>query len=184
DALPPLPSALAHFDCRNNRMMLLALSEIENELRDAIARFGAHRIAVILGTSTAGIAEGEAAYAERKRTGAWPNGFGYQQQETGNLAAFAASILGLTGPAYTIATACSSTGKVFASARRLMQAGICDAAIVGGADTLGRMTVNGFRSLEAVSRGTCNPFSVNRDGVNIGEAAIAFLLTPDQSAVD
>ena len=184
DVLPPLPAALAAFECRNNRMMMLALSEIESELRDAIARFGPHRIAVILGTSTAGIAEGEAAYAERKRTGAWPTGFKYQQQETGNLAEFAASLLGITGPAYTIATACSSTGKVFASARRLIQAGICDAAIVGGADTLSRMTVNGFRSLEAVSRGYCNPFSRNRDGVNIGEAAIAFLLTAEPATIN
>ena len=182
--LPALPSGLEALDCRNNRLMLLALTEIDAEIRSAIARFGAHRIAVILGTSTAGIAEGDAAYAERRRNGAWPSGFGYRQQETGNLAEFAAQALGITGPAYTIATACSSTGKVFASARRLMQAGICDAAIVGGADTLSRMTVNGFRSLEAVSRARCNPFSVNRDGVNISEAAIAFLLTPEPATVN
>jgi 3-oxoacyl-[acyl-carrier-protein] synthase-1 len=183
DTLPALPSALARFDCRNNRMMMLALAEIETELQEAITRFGPRRIAVILGTSTAGIAEGEAAYAERKRTGAWPAGFGYQQQETGNLAAFVAALLGTTGPAYTIATACSSTGKVFASARRLIQAGLCDAAIVGGADTLSRMTVNGFGALEAMSRGHCNPFSRNRDGINIGEAGIAFLLTAEPAAI-
>ena len=182
-ALPELPATLAGFDCRNNRMMLLALMEIETELRSAIARFGPDRIAVILGTSTAGIAEGEMAHAERQRTGTWPAGFSYRQQETGNLAECAALALGIIGPAYTIATACSSTGKVFASARRLMQAGICDAAIVGGADTLSRMTVNGFRALEAVSRGTCNPFSRNRDGINVGEAAAAFLLTPDPAEV-
>ena len=183
-SLPALPSGLEALDCRNNRLMLLALREIDTEIRSAIARFGAHRIAVILGTSTAGIAEGDAAYAQRTKTGAWPAGFGYQQQETGNLAEFAAQALGITGPAYTIATACSSTGKVFASARRLMQTGICDAAIVGGADTLSRMTVNGFRSLEAVSRGRCNPFSVNRDGVNISEAAIAFLLMPEAATIN
>jgi 3-oxoacyl-[acyl-carrier-protein] synthase-1 len=164
-------------------MMLLALTEIEAELRAAMTRFGPDRIAVILGTSTAGIAEGETSFAERRRSGAWPVDFQYAQQETGNLAEFAASVLGVTGPAYTIATACSSTGKVFASARRLMQAGICDAAIVGGADTLARMTVNGFRALEAVSRGHCNPFSRNRDGINIGEAAAAFLLTAEQADV-
>jgi 3-oxoacyl-[acyl-carrier-protein] synthase-1 len=184
DALPALPSELSRFDCRNNRLMLLALREIAAELGNAIARFGAHRIAVVLGTSTAGIAEGEAAYVGRKRTGTWPTGFAYEQQETGNLAELAAQALGITGPAYTIATACSSTGKVFASARRLMQAGICDAAIVGGADTLSQMTVNGFRALEAVSRGYCNPFSRNRDGINIGEAAAAFLLTPEAAEVN
>jgi 3-oxoacyl-[acyl-carrier-protein] synthase-1 len=184
EPLPTIPSALAALDCRNNRMMLLALSEIETEIKDAVRRYGAHRIAVVLGTSTAGISDGEAAYAQRKRSGAWPRSFSYPQQETGNLAAFAAEILGIAGPAYTIATACSSTGKVFASARRLMQAGLCDAAIVGGADTLSRMTVNGFRALEAVSRGRCNPFSLNRDGINIGEAAVAFLLTSEKAGIN
>ncbi|GAB2179346.1 beta-ketoacyl-ACP synthase [Dongia sp. agr-C8] len=181
--LPAIPQSLAALDCRNNRLMLLALAEIAGEIRQAIGRFGADRIAVILGTSTAGISDGEDAYLEQARQGVWPSGFRYTQQETGNLAEFAASVLGLTGPAYTIATACSSTGKVFSAARRLIQTGLCDAAIVGGADTLGRMTVGGFSALEAVSARHCNPFSRNRDGVNIGEAGVAFLLTPDSSEV-
>jgi len=181
--LPPVPDHLAGFDCRNNRLLLLALAEIRNAVAAATARFGRDRIAVILGTSTAGIAEGEAAYAVLKQTSAWPSDFAYSRQETGNLAAFAARALELTGPAYTIATACSSTGKVFGTARRLIRAGICDAAIVGGADTLSRMTVNGFGVLEALSPGLCNPFSLNRDGINIGEAAAVFLLTREVSAV-
>lgn len=181
--LPAIPPALAALDCRNNRLMLLALTEIAGELRQAIDRFGADRIAVVLGTSTAGISDGEEAYLEKVRHGAWPSRFAYSQQETGNLAEFAASILGVTGPAYTIATACSSTGKVFSAARRLIQSGLCDAAVVGGADTLSRMTVSGFSALEAVSARHCNPFSRNRDGVNIGEAGVAFLLTPDVAEV-
>jgi 3-oxoacyl-[acyl-carrier-protein] synthase-1 len=182
-ALPPVAPELSEFDCRNNRLMLLALNEILDDVRGALDRYQSHRIAVILGTSTAGIAEAERAYAQRKKTGIWPLTFGYRQQETGNLAEFAARALGITGPAYTIATACSSTGKVFASARRLIEMGVCDAAVVGGADTLSKMTINGFCSLEAVSDGYCNPFSINRDGVNIGEAAAAFLLTRDQAAI-
>jgi len=182
-ALPEIPPSLAELDCRNNRLMLLAPGEIAVDVRQAIGRFGADRIAVVLGTSTAGISDGEEAYAERAKDGAWPADFAYTQQETGNLAEFAARALGLTGPAYTIATACSSTGKVFSSARRLIETGLCDAAIVGGADTLSRMTVSGFSALEAVSAGPCNPFSRNRDGVNIGEAGVAFLLTPDSAPV-
>jgi 3-oxoacyl-[acyl-carrier-protein] synthase-1 len=181
--LPPVPPSLAELDCRNNRLMLLALTEIAGEVRQAIGRFGADRIGVVLGTSTAGISDGEEAYAEKARGGSWPAGFAYTQQETGNLAEFAARAFGLTGPAYTVATACSSTGKVFSAARRLIDVGFCDAALVGGADTLGRMTVNGFCALEAVSAGHCNPFSRNRDGVNIGEAGVAFLLSPDSSPV-
>ena len=181
--LPAVPSALATLDCRNNRMMLLALQEIEADIRKAIARFGPDRVAVVLGTSTAGIAKAETALAEKLRTEAWPADFTYTQQETGNLAEFAARVLGVTGPAYTVATACSSTGKVFASARRLIDLGLCDAAIVGGADTLSRMTVCGFCALEAVSRKHCNPFSLNRDGVNIGEAGIAFLLSAEPAPI-
>jgi 3-oxoacyl-[acyl-carrier-protein] synthase I len=181
--LPAIPPSLASLACRNNRMMLLALLQIEDDVRRAIARFGADRIAVVLGTSTAGIATAEAAFAEKVRRGSWPPDFEYTQQETGNLAEFAARAMGITGPAYTIATACSSTGKVFSSARRLIALGLCDAAIVGGADTLSRMTVSGFAALDAVAQATCNPFSLNRDGINIGEAAIAFLLSPDPAPV-
>ncbi|WP_448207153.1 beta-ketoacyl-[acyl-carrier-protein] synthase family protein [Azospirillum sp. sgz302134] len=184
DALPPVPAGLEGWESRNNRLMLLALDQIAGAVEDAARRFGRHRVAVVLGTSTAGIAEGEAAFAVRERDGAWPVGFDYRQQETGSLADFAARALGLTGPAYTVATACSSSGKVFGSARRLIRAGLADAAVVGGADTLCRMTVGGFASLEAVSAGLCNPFSANRDGINIGEAAAAFLLTREPAAVN
>ncbi len=163
--------------------MQLVLDEIGPEIALAKARFGADRIAVILGTSTSGIAEGEIAFARRQSEGAWPSGFHYRQQELGRLAEGAAAYLGITGPAYTIATACSSSAKVFASARRLIAAGLCDAAIVGGADTLCGTTINGFASLDAMSRGLCQPFSRNRDGINIGEGASAFLITSEPSDI-
>lgn len=179
--LPPLPAGMDRYASRNNQLMLLALQEIEAEIAAARQRYGAERIAVILGTSTSGIAEGEAAFAIRHRDGAWPADFDYRQQELGGLGEFAAKALRLTGPAYTIATACSSSAKVFATADRLMRAGLCDAAIVGGADTLCGTTLNGFAALDAMSRGLCNPFSVHRDGINIGEGAAAFLLTRDEA---
>lgn len=168
---------------RNNRLMRLALDQIAEEVEQAIRRFGRDRIAVLAGTSTAGIAEGEDAFLVRRRTGSWPESFHYRQQETGGLGDFIARTLGLDGPAYTVATACSSSGKVFGSARRLLAAGLCDAVVVGGADTLCRMTLGGFASLEAVSAGLSQPFSANRDGINIGEAAAAFLLTRDPARV-
>lgn len=181
--LPALPKHLSSWDCRNNRLMLVALQEIETEVRAAAKRYGPERVAVILGTSTGGIAEGEAAFAAFHARGSWPDGFHYRLQEAGSLSLFAARALDLSGPAYTVTTACSSSAKVFACARRLLRAGLCDAAVVGGADTLCRMTVGGFASLEAVSAGLCNPFSANRDGINIGEAAAAFLLTRDGADV-
>jgi 3-oxoacyl-[acyl-carrier-protein] synthase I len=181
--LPPIPSALRPFECRNNRLMLAALLEIGAAIEAARRRYGADRIAVILGTSTSGIAEGEAAFADRLATGAWPDGFRYSQQEPGNLAHFVASLLALGGPAYTVHTACSSSGKAFASAARLIEAGFCDAAIVGGADSLCRLTVSGFHTLQALSSQPVNPSSIHRDGTNIGEGAAAFLLEPSTGPV-
>lgn len=175
-ALPKAPT-------RNDALMQLVLDQIAQEISAARTRFGADRIAVLLGTSTSGIAEGEAAYASQKAIGNWPAGFHYQQQELGHLADGAARYLGLTGPSYTIATACSSSAKVFASARRLIAAGLCDAAVVGGADTLCATTINGFASLDAMAHGLCQPFSRNRDGINIGEGAAAFLVTPEAAEI-
>jgi 3-oxoacyl-[acyl-carrier-protein] synthase-1 len=184
EALPEAPQAAAAWDCRNNRLMLAALRQIEPEIVAATERYGPDRVAVILGTSTAGIAEGDLALTAYRRDGVWPRDFNYSQQEAGNLALFAAAALGLTGPAYTIATACASSAKVFASARRLMRAGLADAAVVGGADTLCRMTLNGFAALGALSPTICNPFSRNRDGITIGEGASAFLLSHEPGPVE
>ena len=182
--LPAVPAALAAYELRNNRLMLAALEEVRDAVAAAAARWGADRVAVVMGTSTAGIAEGEAALARLRRTGAWPESYDYRQQELGSLGEFTARSLGLTGPATTIATACASSAKVFASARRLIRAGLADAAVVGGADTLCRMTLGGFASLQALSPRRCNPFSRNRDGITIGEGAVAFLMTGEPGPVE
>jgi len=176
--LPDVPKRLRAYACRNNRLALAALDEIARAIAGAIAVFGPSRIGVVLGTSTSGIADGELALRARAGDGDWPSGFDYRQQEAGNAAVFAAAYLGLDGPAYTVVTACSSSAKVFASAQRLVDAGLCDAVIVGGVDTLCRLTLRGFDSLEALAADQCNPFSRNRDGIVIGEGAAMFLLTP------
>jgi 3-oxoacyl-[acyl-carrier-protein] synthase-1 len=182
-SLPPVPLGLELMESRNGRLMLAAVAEIAEAVEKTAHQLGRDRIAVVMGTSTSGIAEGEAAYGAVRRDGVWPVHFHYRQQETGNLGEFVARALGLSGPAYTVATACSSSGKAFACARRLMRAGRAEAAVVGGADTLCRMTVGGFAALEAMSGGLCRPFSRNRDGINIGEAAAVFLLTHEPAAV-
>jgi 3-oxoacyl-[acyl-carrier-protein] synthase-1 len=181
--LPAVAPHLARFDSRNNRLMLAALDEIAEPIQAMIRRHGSDRIAVVLGTSTSGLAESEAAYAARRTQGAWPAQFHYQQMEAGSLAKFVALTLQLTGPAYTIATACAASAKALASGRRLIRAGLADAAIVGGCDTLCRMTTGGFSVLEAMAQGFCNPFSANRDGINIGEAAAVFLMTREPAEV-
>jgi 3-oxoacyl-[acyl-carrier-protein] synthase-1 len=187
-ALPREPALLAaayrRWTSRNNRLLAALAAEIEDDIAGAIRRYGRDRIAVVIGTSTSGIAEGEQAVAHRAATGGWPEGFDYRQQETGSAAAFLAELLGLSGPAYVVATACSSGSKALASARRLIRAGLADAAIAGGADTLCRLTLAGFGALEALSPLPCNPFSANRNGITIGEGGGLFLLTPEPAELE
>jgi 3-oxoacyl-[acyl-carrier-protein] synthase I len=175
--LPAVPEALAEFNCRNNQLILAAFKQIEVDVQQAIEQFGKDRVAVVIGSSTSGILEGERALDYYQRTEAYPETYHYQQQEIGAPAEFLAQYLQLSNMAYTISTACSSSAKVFASARNLLSLGLCDAVVVGGADSLCQLTVNGFSALESVSDEICNPFSVNRSGINIGEGAALFLMT-------
>jgi 3-oxoacyl-[acyl-carrier-protein] synthase-1 len=183
EPLPALPETLASLDCRNNRLLAAALDQIAPAVaavRDAV---GPHRIAVLIGTSTSGIAEGEAAIQALHRQGRLPAAFHYRQQEIGTTAEFAARYLGLSGVRYTISTACSSSANAVCSAQRLLDSGRCDAAIVGGADSLCQLTLNGFDALESLSPEICNPFSANRKGLNIGEGACVFLMTRSPAPV-
>lgn len=181
--LPEIPAELHRYDSRNNRMLLAAMQEIEPEIRAAIATYGPERVAVILGTSTSGISENEPGIAHKIRTGEFPDGFDYDRQDNASLALFARSYFGLKGLAMSISTACTSSAKTLTSARRMIAAGLCDAAIVGGADTLCRLTLNGFASLDLLSPTLCNPFSLNRNGINIGEGAAVFLMTREKAPV-
>ena len=177
ESLPTLPGALNHFDSRNNRLALSALQQIESDVQDAILRYGRDRIAVVIGTSTSGIADGEIALEQKATNGAFPSDFHYSKQEMGNCSDFIAAYFDLTGPHYAISTACSSSGRVFLTAQRLMRSGVVDAVIVGGVDTLCRLTVNGFNGLEALSDTHCKPFDQHRNGINIGESAALMLLS-------
>ena len=175
--LPALPEAFAELDCRNNRLLAAALEQIAPAVHGVRESVGAHRVAVLIGTSTSGITEGEDAIESLHRDGRIPARFHYRQQEIGSTAEFAARYLGLSGLRYTISTACSSSANAIGSAQRLLRSGRCDAVVVGGADSLCRLTLNGFDALESLAPELCNPFSANRRGLNIGEGACVFLLT-------
>jgi 3-oxoacyl-[acyl-carrier-protein] synthase-1 len=181
--LPSLPPELAHRDTRNNRLLMLAAREIETELHAAIARFGVERIGVVIGTSTTGIEEATRSIATRGQTGSWPADYRYADQELGAPAAFLAEWLGVAGPAYGISTACTSGARALLTAQRLLDTGLCDAVICGGADTLCRLATNGFHALEATADARCQPFSRLRDGINIGEAAALFLMTRESAPI-
>ncbi|SPA30192.1 3-OXOACYL-(ACYL-CARRIER-PROTEIN) SYNTHASE (BETA-KETOACYL-ACP SYNTHASE II) [Cupriavidus taiwanensis] len=175
-----LPAALAEFDCRNNRLAQLALEQDDfaARVREAAARYGAHRIGVFLGTSTAGVLQTELGYRRRDpASGALPPDFHYGGTHNPySLPAFLRQRLGLTGPAAAVSSACSSGAKVFSSARRMLEAGLIDAAVVGGVDSLCHTTLYGFNALELLSRQPCRPYDVARNGISIGEGAVFGLL--------
>ena len=175
--LPTLPAELDHQSSRNNQLLLAAALQIEPDIQQAIARYGLGRIGVILGTSTSGIDEASRGIASYLTHQSFPESYDYRQQELSAPANFLASWLDLSGPAYVISTACTSSARALLSARRLLDMNLCDAVLCGGVDSLCALTINGFSSLEAVSNERCNPFSRNRNGINIGEAAVLFLMT-------
>lgn len=168
---------------RNNRLALAALKQIRPALDAAIDRHGRHRVGVVIGTSTSGIAEGEAALRQFSASGRLPVGFHYGQQELGSPAAMLASELGISGPAYVHSSACASSAKAMASAARLIRMGVCDAVLTGGVDALCQFTVAGFAALESVSDVQCNPLSLHRKGINIGEGAALFLMSREPATV-
>lgn len=176
----PVRADLSDFECRNNRLAQIGLTQdgFAEQVEAARARHGAGRIGVFVGTSTAGILETELAYRHRDpQTGALPADFRYAHTHSPySSAAFVRAYFGLHGPAMSVSSACSSGAKVFGSARRMLEAGLIDAAVVGGVDSLCLTTLYGFNSLELLSRQPCKPFDVARDGISIGEAAAFVLL--------
>ena len=174
-----LPPRLAAFDCRNNRLADMALQNdgFAAAVARASRRYGADRIAVVLGTSTSGVLSCEEAFAARGEDGALPAAFDYDHtHDMFSAARYVRAALGLQGPALVVSTACASSAKSFLDARHLMAAGLCDAAVVGGVDTLCRLTLRGFASLELISPVPCRPCDAGRTGISIGEAAGLALL--------
>ncbi len=180
--IKPVIEKLALYDCRNNRLAQLGLQQDEfvEKVDQAKMAYGKQRVAVIVGTSTSGIEQTEQAYQNRDNDGNFPGEYHYSTtQNMYAVSEFVAKFLDVTGPCYTVSTACSSSAKVFASAARLMQSGLVDAVVVGGVDSLCASTLYGFDALELLSKDLCKPFDIDRCGLNIGEAAGFALLEND-----
>lgn len=164
------------YNIRCNKLLQHCYEQIKTEVSDLKAKYGSERIGIIIGTSNSGIEEIHRAVDEKLTHGEFPKDFDYRIIEMGNPANYLQKISGLDGVCYAISTACSSSAKAFSSARRLIENDICDAVLVGGTDSLCRFTDAGFGALEAVSQTQTNPFSKNRNGINIGEGAGLFIL--------
>lgn len=183
-----LPANLRKFDCRNNRLAELALQQdgFFDAVQQAAGRWGRRRIGVFLGTSTAGILQTELAYRERDPvSGALPSSFEYGSTHNSfSVVDYVRQRCRLEGPAVAVSCACASSAKVFGSARRMIEAGLIDAALVGGVDSLCLTTLYGFHSLQLSSPAPCRPFDVARDGISIGEAAAFALLERTPGSMD
>lgn len=182
DNLLDIPEHLSQYGTRNNQLLYAAYLQIQHEIHQTIEKYGTQRVAIIMGTSTSGIHEGDIYIKHCLTNNNQQNLFTYNQQELGDPSSFLKALLKLQGPSYTISTACTSSARAIISGKRLIEAGIVDAAIVGGADSLGRMPINGFNALEALSENPCMPFAQNRNGINIGEAGAIFLLTKTETS--
>lgn len=181
--LPSLSAFPSHEQTRTNQLLMAAMLQIRKAYEEAASSIDPLRIGIVLGTSTSGISEGEQAIAHWHNSGKLPSDFHYSRQEMASPATSLARWLNTKGPAYVISTACSSSAKALASARRLLRMGVCDLVIAGGVDSLCGLTVNGFSALESVSNKACQPFSLSRDGINIGEGAALFLLSQQRGEV-
>lgn len=174
-----LEEELKHFHCRNNQLAKLTLDT--DNFRDAVNKakiqYGADRIGIFLGSSTSGSEETEKAYQNRDEKGDLPDDYDFMHTHNfSSLLDYTQQSLGINGVGHVISTACSSSAKVFAAAHRHIEAGFCDAAIVGGVDTLTETSLYGFNSLQLTSTEPCRPWDENRKGISIGEAAGFVLL--------
>jgi len=186
--LPVIRPELTVYDSRNSRVALAALNHAEDGLREAVksarSRYGAARVGVVIGTSTSGLYETEAAYAKMLNTGVMPEDFYFLSRHAYQATPrFLQHELALRGPCFAISTACSSSTKAIAAGQRLINNDICDAVLVGGVDTLCLLTLRGFNSLELVAEDFCRPMDRHRKGINIGEGAALLLLEKPNKAL-
>lgn len=183
DPLPELPEALAPWSTRTARIALSLTRELGEPIEAMRRRWRPERIAVLLGTSTAGADVTETAYRHFLEAGALPEGYDLFRHHTyGAILHVVSRLVGAEGPAWVASTACTSSAKPLATAQRLIATDVIDAAVVGGIDTLCSMTLQGFRSLDALSKGRCRPFAADRDGLNIGEGGALLVVEREGDA--
>ncbi len=184
----PMPDDWRDYDCRNNRLALLALRSdgVEAAIRASAQRHGAERVGVFVGSSTSGVLSTELAAREAAALGtglAFDSACYAARHSMYATARFIRAWCGLHGVGATISTACSSSAKAFIAARRAIRAGRCDAAVVAGVDSLTLSTLYGFRALQLLSPQACRPFGARRDGISIGEAAAVALVGSEPADV-
>ncbi|WP_448549451.1 beta-ketoacyl-ACP synthase [Thalassotalea fusca] len=181
--LPSLESFERQLHSRNNQLALSAYQQIATSIQVLSEGVSNSRIAVVIGTSTSGIREGELARRSYLNDGEMPEHYDYATQEMAAPADFIAKLSGAQGPVYSISTACSSSAKALATAKMMLESDVADLVICGGVDSLCQLTINGFNALESLSADKCQSFGQARDGINIGEAAALFVMSKQPADV-
>lgn len=167
-ALPQISAG--NYNLRCNRLLLHLADRINSKIAEVLNKYPPHEIGVVAATTNSGIEEYEKSRNKK-------------HFEIGNPAEFLRQHLGLNGFYESVSTACSSGIKAFSTAKKLINNGICDAVIVAGTDSLAQLPIFGFHSLEVLSHQKSNPFSKNRNGINIGEAAAIFIVEKDEGEI-
>ncbi|NVJ65239.1 MAG: beta-ketoacyl-ACP synthase [Gammaproteobacteria bacterium] len=183
-SLAEIPESLQQFENRNNQLLLAAFKQVEADYKKLAADLNSSRIAIILGTSTGAMDDAELQLSQHLKGSGFDESYHFLNQEIGGGDEFLASYLGLQDSIhYTVSTACSSSAKALVAAKYLIENDMADLVIAGGADSLCKLTLNGFNALESLSKSICKPFSDNRDGINIGEGAALFLVSKQPAGV-
>jgi 3-oxoacyl-[acyl-carrier-protein] synthase-1 len=181
--LPELPNTPVKHQSRNNQLLLASFNQIEDRFSQLSSGIEKNRIAVIIGSSTSGISDEEEAFPHAIQNNKFPISFDLAQRLFCSPANFLAERLGILGPTYGISTACTSSAKAIISGARLLKSGMVDLVIAGGVDTLCKFTIAGFTSIESISENRCNPLSLNRSGINIGEGSALFILSREPGLI-
>ncbi len=158
------------YDIRCNRMLLHCINQIKQDINELIKTYGKKRIGIAISTTNTGIDNYE-------------NTGNAEFLKMSNPAEFVKKYLGLSGPYCGVSSACSSGIKVFSTAKKWLDSGLCDAVIVGGADEISKFPLAGFRALEVLSDKRSNPFSKYPTGINISEAAALFILKKNEAGI-
>jgi 3-oxoacyl-[acyl-carrier-protein] synthase-1 len=163
------------------RMTLAALEQIRPEVEKAIAAYGPRRVGVCAGSCDNGSEQSLPAHRSYFSGAGFPLSYTLKDQSASFIAEFIAEFFGIKGPCLTVATACASSAGAIVKGAQLIESGLVDAVIAGGADLASETVLLGFAALSAVSDQICNPFSKNRKGITLGEGAAFFVLQKGES---
>lgn len=168
--LKPLPKDTKnYFKTRTNEILFNCALNLQGLVENLKAKFGADKIALIIGTTTTGVEENFTALKEGGK-------YDEKLESHANPALFLSDFLGLKSLSFGVSNACTSGAKAIMEGARCVRAGLCEVAIVGGVDSINTLTLQGFKALGIMSDKPSRAFCADREGINIGEAAGLFVL--------